>query len=327
VNQNLRRTTAATGCALALLAHGGAQAQAPHAERGVRGAPEIQGRDHYATRDGLRLYLWEKASADSAARLRAARAGRVVLLLHGATWTGRPDFDLQVRDYSLMDFLARHGYDAWALDVHGYGRSDTTAADWSEARTGAQDVAAAVDYIARTRGVEKVVVLGWSWGATTAGLYATQHPERVSKLVLYAGVWRDSPALRDVAEPTRKYRVNTDAGARSDFTDVPPGQAEPDVVDRYAAEALREAPRSPNGVVRDHRRLPILDPAQIRVPTLVIHGERDPIATEADLVPFFRALATKDKSYVMLPEGGHAVILERGHRRFQHAVLAFLERP
>jgi pimeloyl-ACP methyl ester carboxylesterase len=38
----------------------------------------------------------------------------------------------------------------------------------------------------RKRGVKKVSLIGWSWGAMMAGYYASLHGENVNKLVLYA---------------------------------------------------------------------------------------------------------------------------------------------
>ena len=69
----------------------------------------ISGKAHYASRDGLRIYLWEKYKAGLEDSF--GISGKVALLVHGGTWSGRPDFDLQIRDYSLMDLLATNGYD------------------------------------------------------------------------------------------------------------------------------------------------------------------------------------------------------------------------
>ena len=77
---------------------------------------------------GLRIYLWEKYDSDSPESV--GQSGKVILLVHGATWSGRLDFDLQIRDYSSMDYLAKNGYDAWAIDIHGYGHSDKTNKNW-----------------------------------------------------------------------------------------------------------------------------------------------------------------------------------------------------
>ncbi len=144
-------------------------------------ASRITGEEHYALRDGLRIYLWEKHGAGLTA---SAGNSRVVLLVHGSTWSGRPDFDLQIRGYSLMDFLAAKGFDVWAIDIHGYGHSDATDKDWSDVHSAAADIAAAVDYITRRRGVDKVDLLGWSMGTLRAGMYAMERPDKVAKLIL-----------------------------------------------------------------------------------------------------------------------------------------------
>ena len=86
---------------------------------GARGASQdtgasvnpIRGEEHYVIRDGLRIYLWEKHKVGLEGTF--ASNGKVALLVHGGTWPGRPDFDLQIRDYSLMDFLASHDDDVW----------------------------------------------------------------------------------------------------------------------------------------------------------------------------------------------------------------------
>jgi|SRR5260370_32785620 len=73
-------------------------------ERDTAASP-ISGKAHYALRDGLRIYLWEKHKAGLEDSF--GISGKVALLVHGGTWSGRPDFDLQIRDYS-SDGLARH---------------------------------------------------------------------------------------------------------------------------------------------------------------------------------------------------------------------------
>jgi pimeloyl-ACP methyl ester carboxylesterase len=295
----------------------------------------ISGKEHYALRDGLRIYLWEKYKTGSEDSF--ARCGKIALLVHGGTWSGRPDFDLQIRDYSLMDLLAANGYDVWAIDIHGYGHSDKTDRDWSGVQSAAADIDAAVEYITKLRGVSKVDLLGWSAGTQRAGLYAMQHPERVGKLILYAPQWKGTAEYREQVrkrienggKPLGQYRINTEVAARSDFVEgelaLHP-QFEEDVVALYVREALQTDPQSPNAFV-DFTNLPILDPLRLTVPTMIIFGEYDYFAKEEDLLPFFAQLKTRDKRFVLLPLGGHALILEKGHRRFQQEVLSFFDRP
>lgn len=295
----------------------------------------ISGKAHYALRDGLRIYLWEKYQA--ALQHSFGMSGKVALLVHGGTWSGRPDFDLQIRDYSLMDLLAANGYDVWAIDIHGYGHSDKTDKDWSDVRSAAADIDAAVEYIVKLRSVSKIDLLGWSAGTQRAGLYAMQHPQRVAKLILYAPQWKGSAEYRDRVrkrienggKPLGQYRINTEAAARSDFVEgelaLHP-QFEEDVVALYARVALQTDPKSPNAFA-DTTNQPVLDPLRISAPTMIIFGEYDYYAKEEDLLPFFAQLKTRDKRFVLLPHGGHALILEKDHRRFQQDVLSFFDRP
>jgi len=301
-------------------------------ERSAAVSP-ISGKAHYVLRDGLRIYLWEKYKTGSADSF--PRSGKVALLVHGGTWSGRPDFDLQIRDYSLMDVLATNGFDVWAIDIHGYGHSDKTDKDWSGFQSAAADIDAAVKYMTRLRGVSKIDLLGWSAGTLRAGLYTMQHPERVAKLILYAPAWKATAEYREQVHkkienggtPLGQYRINTEAAARSDFVEgklAQDPQFEEDVVELYAKEALQTDPRSPNAFV-DYPNLPILDPSRILVPTMIIFGEYDYFAREEDLLPFFSQLGTKDKRFVVLPHAGHALLLEKDHRRFQQEVLGFFD--
>jgi pimeloyl-ACP methyl ester carboxylesterase len=334
----LRHSTRAVLLFTALLAWNCPRAEDPPARlRQSHAAVEdrIRGEEHYAVRDGLRIYLWEKRIEGSQSTF--SRSGKVVLLVHGGTWSGRPDFDLQIRDYSLMDLLAKNGYDVWAIDIHGYGHSDKTDKDWSDAHSAAADIAAAVEYITKLRGIDKVDLLGWSAGTQRAGFYAMRHPERVAKLVLYAPIWKGTAQYRERAQkrienggqPLTQYRINTETAARSDFVQgqlATDPQYEEDVVAAYAKEALKTDPKSPNAFV-EYKGLPILDPTEITVPTMIIFGEYDYYATEEDLLPFFSLLRTREKQLVFLPHAGHAAMLEKDHRRFQQAVLSFFDRP
>src|SRR5262249_36787627 len=52
-----------------------------------------------------------------------------------------------------------------------------------------RDIQAMVGHIKRTRGVNKVTLVGWSWGAMLAGYYASLHSENGRRLVLYAPLY------------------------------------------------------------------------------------------------------------------------------------------
>ena len=68
-----------------------------------------------------------------------------------------------------------------------------------------------------------------------------------------------------------------------------------------------------------------LDPAKVRVPTLVLFGARDPYAPVELQAKLFAKLGHPDRAMVMIDGGDHAAHLE--DTGFVHALVAFLERP
>lgn len=277
--------------------------------------PDIRGTDHCVQRDGQRIHVWEKTAVD------AATKRGVLVFIHGATWSSRPDFDLQIRDYSAMDAMARDGWDTFAIDVQGYGQSDDPVGDnWSRTADAAKDVAVAIEFICAQRGVDRVSLLGWSWGAQIAGLYANQRPERVARLILFGFMHQRLFPSRP--GPTEKYRTNSADGAKSDFIE---GCYEQDVVDFYVAECLRVDPVSPNGVRVDFlQHLPLVDPKKLPMPTMLLYGEHEVRGARLqDGMQFIAELAHPARRLVVLPGGGHAHHLEKNRHRWWRAVLGF----
>lgn len=103
-------------------------------------------------------------------------------------------FDLQVpaaaQTYSMMDYLAAKGFDVFAIDYQNYGLSDRHACGLCVTTDkAALDVDAAVEHIRKLRGVDRVHLVGWSWGANVAALYASRHPDKVGRLVMAMASW------------------------------------------------------------------------------------------------------------------------------------------
>ena len=67
------------------------------------------------------IYVREVVRAGSGLRNRSNNP--VVLFVHGAGTPGNVAFDVSHQDYSWMAFLARAGFDTFAVDMTGYGRS------------------------------------------------------------------------------------------------------------------------------------------------------------------------------------------------------------
>jgi len=284
---------------------------------------KILGEEHWvpsvSAADGkpLKIYLWEKRLKDLDVKQFAA-AGRVVLLAHGATISGRVDFDLHIPEtgltYSLMDYLAERGFDVFSIDYQNYGRSDHHECGLCvTTQVAANDINAAADYIRTLRGVDRVHLLGWSWGAVTTGLFTMKHPHKVKRLVLFAPpVWH---TLRE-KPPTTEFRTGTEEGYKKLFE---PDATEPGVAEAFAKEAMKWDPKSPNGVLMDLRvRMPILDPRQITAPVMIIMGDLDSLTpiTQKELPDFFADLSNTDKQFIIMPGAGHALHLQKPRLRF-----------
>src|SRR3979490_354826 len=68
------------------------------------------------------IYVLERVQAGAA--LRSASIGdKVALFIHGAGTPAEVAFDVPQPDYSWMAFLAQAGFDVFAMDTTGYGRS------------------------------------------------------------------------------------------------------------------------------------------------------------------------------------------------------------
>ncbi|MCJ2090712.1 alpha/beta hydrolase [Methylobacterium sp. E-005] len=242
--------------------------------------------------------------------------GPPIVLLHGASANASDPME------GIGRRLAARGFRVIAFDRPGFG--------WSDRIAGAGAAAPAVQarLIAEAlanMGVGPAIVFGHSWAGSLALALALDHPERVSALVLAAPVampmadrlpdlpwyWRlavQPPVawlLSRTVGPPLAQRFLPEA-ARRVFTPQPES---PDYPERSRA-ALVLRPETLLANVQDLLGLTKALAAQaprygeIRMPTLVIAGEADPIVRSAEqAVPLARALP--GARLILLPGIGH----------------------
>jgi pimeloyl-ACP methyl ester carboxylesterase len=340
-------------CLLAvwLSAYTGAQAGACR-EAGL-GNRELTEDSYHINSDteAVQLYMRNKRPAD----MKRFQAERTLLYVHGATYPAETTFDLALGGFSWMDYLACRGYDVYLVDLRGYGRSTRPPEMDKPAEAGkpivrtdmaVRDVASAVDHVLARRGVKKLDLLGWSWGTTIMGTYASTRPARVHKLVLYAPGWLPKTSsliattgvlgtYRTVTMDAAKKRWLTGVPQDKQFNLIPEGWFEKWAEATWATDptaAQSGALRAPNGVLQDLREYwsigkPSYDPAGIRAPTLLVHGDWD------QDTPGYMAQALLEqlknaprKRLVVIPEATHTVIMERNRMQLFKAVQAFLDK-
>ncbi len=301
--------------------------------------PEVIGTEHWTTKraggESVRLYLWRK-------RLREPSAGGprrgTILFVHGSSMASTPVFDLQIPgrpQSSTMDWFARLGYDTWCLDCEGYGRSGKSRAVNADISCGADDLEAASAHVMTLNGGGKLLVYGSSSGALRAGLFAQRHPERVQRLALDALVWtgEGSPTLAKRKERLAEYRAKNRrpidrAFIHSIFTRDHPGTSDLTVVDAFADAVLALDDSVPTGTYIDmSANLPVVDPQRIVVPTLVMRGQWDGIASFEDLAAFFAKLPNPDKQFAVMPGIAHSSTRSRNWALVFHLLDAFFSQP
>ncbi len=210
--------------------------------------------DHYAqvrsavpaiSEQLAQIYFREVVEAGTVLRGGLA-ADRVALFIHGAGTPGEVSFDVPYQDYSWMAYLAHAGFDVFAMDMTGYGRSTrpaamndpcnlaakqqadfvpalipapcaatyprqmtTLASDW-------HDIDSVVDQIRVMRHVQKVSLLAWSLGGPRSAGYAAQHADKVAKLVLLAPAYNRA-AKADAPEQVPANGAAMTTQSRAEF--------------------------------------------------------------------------------------------------------------
>jgi pimeloyl-ACP methyl ester carboxylesterase len=317
-----------------------------------------------AVNPGIKLFVRSKMAQGT----KSFTDENIVLFVHGATYPSTPDFDLDYKDYSWADWMVKHGYIVYLFDKRNYGYSTREKAMDEPAKENKpvsrsylviRDIGAVVDHIRAKHKVKKVTLIGWSWGAMTAGYYTSLHSEKVHKLVLFAPAYAfalhtnlgPGSGLQNKRKPYEfnfgvgAYRTNSAAQNQGRWDGEIPVEdksqyREQGVVDAFAAAALATDPtsntrsppslRAPNGVLEDTfqqltgRR--IWNASSIFVPTLVIAGEFDTWSFPEDRERLMRDLTNAPvKKSVLIKGATHFVLFEKKRFEFFNEMLKFLK--
>ena len=313
---------------------------------------------------GIKLFLREKMAQGNT----RFTDDNVVLFLHGATAPSTCDFDLSYKDYSWADLMVKRGYVVYMGDYRNYGYSTREKAMDAPASANQpvtrsylalRDIEAMVDHIKRTRGVRKVTLIGWSWGAMMAGYYASLHSENVHKLVLYAPLYDfndhtnlgPGSALQNKRKPREfnfalgAYRLASEAANTGRWNGEIPVEnkdeyREAAVPVEFWKECMATDPssntrnpqslRAPNGVLEDSfyqaTGRPLWSASNIYAPTLVIAGQFDTWSFPEDREGLMRDLVHAPvKRSVLIPNATHFVLFEKQRMAFFEEILKFLK--
>ena len=278
---------------------------------------------------------------------------RIAIMMHGATFPSDP-FDLQLGGRSWMDFLAERGFDVYAFDLPGYGRStrpalmDQPAGDnppYMRTSDAVKALGSVVDYVSKRRGVERVNLIGWSWGTTITASYAAENAAKVERLVLYAPLW-----IRTTR--SRLHRLTASSGPTASSVAKRPRKAgDGEFLPRKLRNSCRKhrsmrgrTPRSPpirrargkryalptascwmRGSIGGPAK-PSSTRAKLAAPTLLVVGELDQDCPPYMAQALFPLLVNaKWRRLTLLSDGTHGILLEKHRMLLFRSVQQFLE--
>lgn len=291
--------------------------------------------EYWVTKGAIKLNIWRK-------RIGAPKRGEaprpVLFMVHGSSNSTRSSYDLTVPgkgEYSMMNVMARHGFDVWTMDHDGYGRSGSSGNN-SDIVSGVADLEAAMPLVLAQTGVSKVHMYGTSSGAIRAGAYAQVHADHIDRLVLVAFTYKGtgSPEIGRRAARVDQLRASNrrlrDAAMiRSIFTrDGHASSYDPAVADAIANDELKFGDQVPTGTYLDMAaNLPLVDPKRVLGPVLMIRGEHDGNSSQDDLIDFYRQLPNGDRQFVMLPHTAHSAGYSNNRHLLWYATHNFLAAP
>jgi pimeloyl-ACP methyl ester carboxylesterase len=281
-------------------------------------------------------------------------SNRVVVVQHNAT-DGATIFDVPFNGMSWMDYIAARGFDVYCYDLPGYCRSErppqmsepaANNAPFLHTQDAVDCLSHVMDFVSTRRNVDRVDLIGWSWGTAVSSIYAGANPERVERLTLYAPVWERSGTERSplqVDGPIDAYRsITKEATIKRRRNGLADEQADALLPSEWFEQwwtatlaADPDAPpntlRAPNGVVEDARNTwnvgkSPYDPSKIKCAVLVIVGELDP-DTQPELAIKLIPLLTgaRWKRLTIISGGTHAIMMEANRMLLFRSVQQFLE--
>lgn len=281
--------------------------------------------------------------------------GPSVLYVHGATFPAALSMNYRMDGKSWADDLHSRGFDVWSFDFAGYGGSDRPAAIQlasvprdkvpDRAPDAAHQIERVVRYIRDQSHHSRVSIIAHSWGTIPTGLFVGTRAEWVDRLVMFGPVAQRDGGEHDTS-PTAPFRLISASDQWNSFqSGVPKGNGSPISKEHFApwvkaylatdpTSQQRTPPsaRVPAGADVDfddawNGRLPY-DPASICVPTLIVRGEWDAIARDADAAWLVKAMKNVPGGArdMKIPSGAHRMHLEENRQALFDAVGDFLSK-
>lgn len=228
--------------------------------------------------------------------------GQPILFIPGALGSGKIDFREQIPWFSQR-------FEVIAPDPRGYGESRPPERDYplDFYRRDAEDMLALMTAL----GHDEFSIAGWSDGANVGVLIAAQCPERIHRLIIWGGnsyITAEEIIAFQAMRTISSWSQRAAAAMRQIY-----GDSLDALWDRYVA-GLEELYKAGGEIYRSQLN-------KVKCPTLILHGEKDPLVPSFHPRTIHRAIQTS-RLYIF-PEGKHNIHVKYA-AEFNQCVAAFL---
>jgi valacyclovir hydrolase len=213
-------------------------------------------------------------------------SGQPIVLLPGALGTGRTDFEHQLLWFSQT-------YQVIAPDPRGYGESRPPERDYplNFYQRDAQDMLALMTAL----GHKEFTVFGWSDGANIGTLMAANAPERIRRLVVWGG--NSYLSAEEIAAFQGMRSVSSWSQREADAMRQTYGSSLDALWERYVV-GLEELYAAGGDLYQSQL-------GRVNCPTLILHGEKDPLVPSFHPRTIHRAIC--GSLLHVFPEGKHRI--------------------
>lgn len=294
------------------------------------------------------LYLKEKSIKSN-----NSQKNKVLVLLPPLSLPSGSAFD--VPEISFMDHFAKLGYSVWSVDFLNQGRSTfqkemlqnppVSGIFPLSAKESAEQLKVIINFIKNQKNVDEISLLGWSWGAVVAGLYAEKSPSDLNKLILVGAMhafhlpkftkpFADN--RNEFNERLPAYQFFPWAALESHWQSMADGKK---VVSEKNLQLVKEtfenidkdcpikgSVRRGNGAMKDlfyiWTNRSVYGADKIKTETLVIYGSRDLFS---DPKLFTKLTNAKQKKEIIIPDATHWVFYEENREVLFNNIDKFLK--
>lgn len=258
-----------------------------------------------------------------------------LLLIHGLTYTNHV-FDLNYKDYSVVRYFAKNGYTVWRVDIGGYGKSEQYENGFDvDTLNASKDILTAMEKIRELQGVEKVDVMGWSWGTMTTSRAAAAHPEYFNKLIWIGPCFGGTLPSVEVTEPSTyleySYVTRVFQHMPGSDIDVDYDTVEPEVCGIWCDHVYKidGAHGRPNGGNREIMKAGqdwLIDASTVKVPTAIMTGDID-MYVDQERCKIAHSQLPEGSELIVFHGAGHALYCETDYYvPFREKALEFLNK-